>query len=229
MKEKGSIFVVSAPSGSGKNSVMNAVMADCPNMRYSISATTRSIRGNEVDGVNYYFVSEQRFDEMLANGELLEYTGYVGRRYGTPEKPLRDMVEQGYDVVMDVDVVGGLAIKEKIPEAVLVFLAVPSMDELRKRLIARADVKPEEIDRRIAKAYEELPQAQFYDYIVLNPTGKKELAVEELEAIVAAEKYRAAHPHPAQAPVEALAAAEKCKTVERFHLIKEELSCSTPQ
>ena len=204
-KEKGKIFIVSAPSGSGKNTVMNEVMALFPKMRYSISATTRAMRPGETDGVSYYFVSEKRFDEMLEKGELLEHTGYVGHRYGTPAKPLLALVEDGYDVVMDVDVVGGLAIKEKIPEAVLVFLVTPSIDELRRRLVCRGDVAPDVIEQRIAKAYEELPKAELYDYIVVNDDLKT--AVDEMRSIVTA---------------------EKCKTVERFHFIKEELSCSTP-
>ena len=198
---KGKLFVVSGPSGVGKNTLLNAVIDRRENVRYSVSATSRPIRPGD------YFVSRERFEALIADDALLEYAEYVGNYYGTPLAPIREAITNGIDVVMDVEVVGALKIKKRLPEeAVLVFVTAPSFDVIRKRLVHRGDVAPGLMEERLERARWECSQAEHYDYIVINDDLKK--ASEEICAIMLA---------------------EKCKTMERIHLIKEELTCSTPQ
>lgn len=140
---KGKLFAISGPSGVGKNSVLNRVMQLRDRVQYSVSATSRPMRPGEIDGKSYYFVTREQFEQMIAAGELLEHAEYVGNYYGTPLKPIQAALAAGTDVVMDVDVVGALNIKKRLPEAVLVFMAAPSMAEIRRRLASRGDVSPE--------------------------------------------------------------------------------------
>ena len=203
---KGKLFVVSGPSGVGKNILLNVIIDSGEKVQYSVSATSRPIRPGEVDGKSYYFVTRERFEQLIEENALLEYAEYVGNYYGTPLGPIREAIENGVDVVMDVDVVGALKIKKRLPEAVLVFVTAPSFDIIRKRLIHRGDVAPGLMEERLERAKWECQQAKNYEYIVVNDDLKT--AGEELKAIMLA---------------------EKCKTMERIHLIKEELSCSTPQ
>ena len=204
---RGKLFVVSGPSGVGKNTLLNAVVARSEHVRYSISATSRAMRPGEVDGKSYYFVTREQFEKLIADDALLEYAEYVGNYYGTPLQPIREAIENGVDVVMDVEVVGALKIKKRLPDdAVLVFVTAPSFDVIRKRLVHRGDVAPGLMEERLERARWECSQAVNYDYIVVNDDLTR--ASEELRAIMLA---------------------EKCKTMERIHLIKEELSCSTPQ
>ena len=197
---KGKLFVISGPSGVGKNTILNRLVEERENVRYSISATSRPIRPGEVDGVSYYFVSREQFEKMIAAGELLEFAEYVGNYYGTPLAPILEATEKGVDIVMDVDVVGALKIKKRLPGAVLVFIAAPSFDALRQRLVHRGDVSPEAMAERLERARWEYTQAHQYDYILLNEDVEQTAG--ELMAIMTA---------------------EKCKTMERIHLIKEEL------
>ena len=204
---RGKLFVISGPSGVGKNTLLNAVVARSERVRYSISATSRAMRPGEVDGKSYYFVTREQFEGLIAENALLEYAEYVGNYYGTPLAPIREAIENGVDVVMDVEVVGALKIKKRLPDdAVLVFVTAPSFDVIRKRLVHRGDVAPGLMEERLERARWECSQAVNYDYIVVNDDLTR--ASEELRAIMLA---------------------EKCKTMERIHLIKEELSCSTPQ
>jgi len=203
---KGKLFVVSGPSGVGKNTLLNVIIDSGEKVQYSVSATSRPIRPGEVDGKSYYFVTRERFEQLIEENALLEYAEYVGNYYGTPLGPIREAIENGVDVVMDVDVVGALKIKKRLPEAVLVFVTAPSFDIIRKRLIHRGDVAPGLMEERLERAKWECSQAKHYEYIVVNDDLKT--AGNELKAIMLA---------------------EKCKTMERIHLIKEELSCSTPQ
>ena len=152
---RGKLFVVSGPSGVGKNTLLNAVVARSVHVRYSISATSRAMRPGEVDGKSYYFVTSEQFEKLIADDALLEYAEYVGNYYGTPLQPIREAIEAGTDIVMDVDVVGALKIKKRLPGAVLVFIAAPSFDALRQRLIHRrrwpsgSSVRGGNIHRRI--------------------------------------------------------------------------------
>ena len=147
---RGKLFVVSGPSGVGKNTLLNAIIDSCKTVQYSVSATSRPIRPGEVDGKSYYFVSRARFEELIANDALLEYAEYVGNYYGTPLQPIREAIENGVDVVMDVEVVGALKIKKRLPDdAVLVFVTAPSFDVIRKRLVHRGDVAPGLMEERL--------------------------------------------------------------------------------
>ena len=196
---QGRIIIVSGPSGVGKGTILRTVMQQHESLHYSVSATSRPMRPEDREGVSYYFVSRERFEEMIAQDELLEYAEYVGNYYGTPLAPIREAMKNGFDIVMDVEVIGAKKIKARVPEAVLVFLAASSLDAVRQRLIARGDVSPEAMEERLKRAVWECSQAEGYDYIVLN--DDVDHAVRELRAIMVA---------------------EKCKTVERIHLLKEE-------
>ena len=197
---KGKLFVVSGPSGVGKNTILNRVVAGRENVQYSISATSRSKRPGEIDGKSYFFVTREQFEAMLQQGELLEYAEYVGNYYGTPLKPIEQATQAGIDVVMDLDVVGALKIRKRVENAVLVFVAAPSFDVIRQRLIHRGDVAPDVMESRLERARWECEQAGEYDYIIINDSVER--ATQELMAIMTA---------------------EKCKTMERIHIVKEEL------
>lgn len=171
-----------------KNSVLNRVMQLRDRVQYSVSATSRPMRPGEIDGKSYYFVTREQFEQMIAAGELLEHAEYVGNYYGTPLKPIQAALAAGTDVVMDVDVVGALNIKKRLPEAVLVFMAAPSMAEIRRRLASRGDVSPELMEKRMSRAKWEYSQAGQYDYLVVNDTV--EHAAQELLAIMTAEKCK---------------------------------------
>ncbi|MCQ2421241.1 MAG: guanylate kinase [Clostridia bacterium] len=203
---KGKLIVVSGPSGVGKNTLLNRVMELRENVQYSVSATSRQMRPGEIDGKSYYFVSREQFEQLIREDALLEYAEYVGNYYGTPIKPIRDAIENGIDVVMDVEVIGALKIKKRIPDAVLVFILAPSFEVLRKRLAGRGDVLPEVMEERLERAKWEYSQAENYDYLIVNDELDK--AAGELMAVMQA---------------------EKCKTMERIHLIKEENECFIPQ
>ena len=133
-KRKGSLFIITGPSGAGKGSVLSRVLPSLENVFLSVSATTRKPRPGEEDGVNYYFISRERFDEMVERGELLEHAEYVGNCYGTPEGPVNRRLEDGQDVILEIEVQGALIVKEKRPDAVLVFIVPPSFDILERRL-----------------------------------------------------------------------------------------------
>ncbi len=197
---KGKLFIVSGPSGVGKNTILNRVVAGRENVQYSISATSRAKRPGEIDGKSYFFVTREQFEAMLQQGELLEYAEYVGNYYGTPLKPIEQATQAGIDVVMDLDVVGALKIRKRVENAVLVFVAAPSFDVIRQRLIHRGDVAPDVMESRLERARWECEQAGEYDYIIINDSVER--ATQELMAIMTA---------------------EKCKTMERIHIVKEEL------
>ena len=207
MDNQGVLAVISGFSGAGKGTLMRALLERYDNYALSISATTRAPREGEVDGREYFFKTREEFEQMIEHDELVEYAQYVGNYYGTPLAPIREAIANGIDVVMDVEVVGALKIKKRLPEeAVLVFVTAPSFDIIRKRLVHRGDVAPGLMEERLERARWECSQAENYDYIVINDDLQK--ASEEICAIMLA---------------------EKCKTMERIHLIKEELTCSTPQ
>ena len=185
---KGKLFVISGPSGVGKNTILNRLVEERENVRYSISATSRPIRPGEVDGVSYYFVSREQFEKMIAAGELLEFAEYVGNYYGTPLAPILEATEKGVDIVMDVDVVGALKIKKRVPSAVLIFITAPSHAVLEQRLRGRGTEDETVIAGRLAAAKRELAKAEQYQYVVLN--DEVEAAADRIEAIITAESLR---------------------------------------
>lgn len=184
---KGKLFVISGPSGVGKNTILNQIVARSDNVRYSISATTRARRPDEIDGESYYFMTREQFEQLIERGELLEFAQYVGNYYGTPLRPILEATEKGLDIVMDIDVVGALKVREKVPNAVLVFITAPSFEEIERRLQHRGDVDPEAMHERLEHAHWECEQAEKYDYTILN--DDVENATQKLLAIMQAERH----------------------------------------
>ena len=186
MMNKGSLFIVTGPSGVGKGTVLAALKNEIDRVFYSISATTRAPRPGETDGVNYYFLSHARFEEMIAKGELLEHAEYVGNYYGTPEGPVNEMLAQGMDVILEIEVKGALIVKEKRPDANMVFIAPPSFEELENRLRGRGTEKEEVIAERLAKAREDCSHIDAFDYVVVN--DRLEGAVDNLASVIRASR-----------------------------------------
>ena len=185
---KGLLIVFSAPSGGGKGTILDELKKQNDNLKVSISATTRAPRDKDVNGVNYHFVTKEKFMEMLENGEILEHAEFCGNYYGTPKASVMELTEKGYDVVLEIEVQGGAQIKKIMPDCVSIFIKPPSLEVLEKRLRNRATEKEEDILKRLATAKGELKEAHNYDYVVVN--DKLEDAVEDVKAIIKAEKLR---------------------------------------
>ena len=164
---KGKLFVISGASGVGKSTVLARVMEEREDLRFSVSATTRSPRPGEVDGVNYYFVTKAKFEEMIAQDAFIEYDAHMDNYYGTPEAQLNEKLETG-SVILDIEPVGAFNVRAKRPDAVLIFIAPPSMEELERRLRGRGDTGEEQIRLRLERARWEMEQSTHYDYIVTN-------------------------------------------------------------
>ena len=169
---KGSLFIISGPSGTGKGTICNELIKN-DNIFLSISATTRNIRAGEVDGVTYLFVSKEEFNDMIEKGMLLEHKEYEGNFYGTPKQAVKDMLEKGKDVILEIEVKGALEVKKEIPEAVLIFIVPPSIEVLRKRLSSRGREGEKEIEDRIKTAKWELTQSDKYNYVLVNDDLEK--------------------------------------------------------
>lgn len=185
-RKKGLLVVVSGPSGAGKGTVLAHAIRNYPNLQYSVSVTTREPRPGEVDGVNYYFVTKDRFKEMLAGGELLEHQQVYGNYYGTPKQKVLDKLEEGFDVVLEIDVKGALDIKNKFPQAVMIFLTPVNRSTIEERLRGRDTETEEQLKVRIESAIDEIKQAVFYDYIVVNEDAEK--GAEDIINIIKAQK-----------------------------------------
>ena len=153
--KKGRLIVISGPSGVGKGTVVQGLIARDPNVKLSVSATTRGIRPSETNGVQYYFVSRERFEQMIDESAFLEYAVYANNYYGTPEAPVDRMLEEGFDVVLEIEVQGGLQIMEKRPDAISIFIAAPSFEALEARLRGRGDTADDLVLRRLRIAREE--------------------------------------------------------------------------
>lgn len=197
-KTQGELIVLSGPSGVGKSTVIKDLLHNCPDIYFSVSFTTRAPREGEVDGVNYNFVSRTEFERMIGAGELLEYAQYVNNYYGTSLKVIRDKLEQGVDVLLDIEVQGAATVRQKCPEAVLIFILPPALEELSRRLYSRNTDSPEVIEQRLQKAREECRECKNYDYIVVN---------DNVEA--------------ASAKIQAILSAEGCRTHKRIYLAEE--------
>lgn len=190
MNERGKLIVISGPSGAGKSTVVFKAIEGRSNVCFSTSVTTRKPRPNEVDGKEYFFVDLDRFKEMVENDELLEHAEYVANSYGTPRAYVEQKLNEGLDVILDIEVQGARQVNEKMPDAVKIFIVPPSMAELRKRLENRGTDTARAIEARLMRARQEYAEADFYDYIIVNDNAEK--AAEELSAIMTAERCRAA-------------------------------------
>jgi guanylate kinase len=186
----GLIYVVSGPSGVGKSSIIQSVRQKIGGLGYSISHTSRSPRGREVDGVDYHFVSREAFQGMIDRGEFVEWAKVYDDYYGTSLRALEGPLEKGQDVIMDVDVQGAKNIKKAFKERVLIFILPPSMEVLRKRLRRRGTDDETAVKRRVEKAAREIRNCSWYDYLVFN--DRLEEAVEETRSIILAERCRRA-------------------------------------
>ncbi|MGH7232696.1 MAG: guanylate kinase [Nitrospiraceae bacterium] len=187
-ERRGLLFVVSAPSGAGKTTLCKELISMVQGLRHSISYTTRQPRPGELHGREYFFIDEPRFQQMIHQHEFAEWAPVYGHFYGTPRQALTQMLDQGSDVLLEIDVQGGMQIKKKFDDAVYIYIMPPSIDALRTRLLQRAGDAPEEIERRVQKAREELWSYREYYYIVRNDDMKQ--ALKELEAIVLAERIK---------------------------------------
>lgn len=185
---KGLLFVVSAPAGCGKDTILEQVLAKEENVGYSVSATTRAPRPGEIDGTHYYFHTRESFEDMIKNGDVLEYTEYCGNYYGTPRKGVETMLSEGKDVVLKIEVEGAMNIKKLYPDCTLIFILPPSMQELERRLRKRGTEDEPTIMRRIAQARNEIDTAVNYDYFVVN--DDLEDAIDDLVAVIRGEKCR---------------------------------------
>lgn len=187
-KKKGSLIIVSGPSGSGKDTICNKVLNNNPNMHISISCTTRSIRDKEIDGVNYYFKSKSEFEDMIRNNEFIEYAIYNDNYYGTLKKEVEDRLNNGIDVILVIEVQGALKVREIYPDAIFIFIVPPSMKELKNRLVNRNTEDSEKIFKRLKTAYREINELSNYNYVVVN--DEIELAVKKIESIILVDKLR---------------------------------------
>jgi len=172
----GRLIVISAPSGAGKGTVIAELMKLDPSLKYSVSATTRPPRESETHGIHYYFVSNERFQEMINNGEFLEYAEYVGRRYGTPRFAVDENKNNGMDTILEIDVIGARQVRHSAPDAMFIFLAPPDIEELERRLRKRGGISEEEISKRLGIAKKEMEAQPEYDYTVINDTPERAAA-----------------------------------------------------
>ncbi|RFB19116.1 guanylate kinase [Bacillus sp. HNG] len=189
MKERGLLIVLSGPSGVGKGTVRKAIFSQ-PDTKYqySISATTRKPREGEVDGVDYFFKSKEEFEELIKNNKLLEWAEYVGNYYGTPIDYVEATLQEGKDVFLEIEVQGALQVRKAFPEGLFIFLAPPSLKELKNRIVTRGTETDELILNRMKVAKEEIEMMDAYDYVVEN--DQVELACDRINAIVTAEHCR---------------------------------------
>lgn len=188
-KERGSLIVISAPSGSGKGSVIEGLLKnDSKNRWLSISTTSRPIRTNDIPGVTYNFVTKEEFEQKIEEGYFLEYTNYVGNYYGTPKEFIGEKLSKGIDVILEIEIEGASNIKKLIPEAIFIFIMPPSLKEMVKRLKKRGTDTKEKILERFHTAYKEVNEVTKYNYVVVNDNLDE--AILKVEAIIKAEKCR---------------------------------------
>ena len=184
----GLIFVISAPSGTGKTTLVRGVMKQIPDLRFSVSYTTRSPRANEREGEDYYFVSPSLFQKMVEKGEFLEWAEVLGNRYGTALESVNSLASKGIDIILDIDTQGAKKVTEKMDQAVLIYILPPSLKVLQERLVKRGLDSPEIIRLRLANARRDIEEAHWYHYLIVNE--RIEDAIEKLKAIIIAERCR---------------------------------------
>jgi guanylate kinase len=191
MSHRGILFVMTGASGVGKDTIRQAALPDLEHLFFSISATTRSKRPGEVHGKQYYFYDKETFETMLAEGGLLEHAEYVGDYYGTPGKPVYEALERGQDVLLELELVGARKVKEKLPEAIMIFIAPPTLRELERRLRGRGTDSEEKIQKRLARAREEIKAVKEFDYAIVNDMLAD--SVRNFKSIIYAERAKTGH------------------------------------
>ena len=189
MSERGLLIVFSGPSGVGKGTVRQEIFSTPDHkFEYSVSMTTRAQRPGEVDGKDYFFRSREEFEELIRNGQMLEYAEYVGNYYGTPLTYVNETLDKGIDVFLEIEVQGALQVKKKVPDAVFIFLTPPDLNELQERLVGRGTDSEEVIAPRIERAREEIALMSEYDYAIVN--DEVPLAAERVKRVIEAEHFR---------------------------------------
>ena len=185
---KGRLFIISGPSGSGKDTVLQELFKKCPDLLFSISSVTRPMRQGETEGEKYNFISREQFESMIANDELLEHNQFVGNYYGTLKAPVEAAINSGKDIIVEIDVNGAAQIRSKIKDAISVFIMPPSLEILKARLSRRGTETADVIEKRIAVALGEISRATEYDYIVVNDDLSE--AVDDFAAIITADRLK---------------------------------------
>ena len=186
--EKGVLVVVSGLSGAGKGTICKRLLEKYPDYVLSVSATSRKPRKGEENGREYFFITKEEFEDMIRDGKLLEYARYVENYYGTPKEWVEQQLESGKNIILEIELQGAFQIRDKIPEAVLVFILPPDMEELKRRLVNRGTETMEEIEKRLERAAEEMAFVPEYDYVIINDEVEK--SVDMLHNIVRSEKER---------------------------------------
>lgn len=187
-KKRGSLIIISGTTCAGKGTVIKELLKRNENLVLSTSYTSRSIRKGDIEDVTYYFVSREKFEEKIKNDEFLEYALVHGNYYGTPKKEIENLLSDGKDVILEIEVQGAKIVKEKLPETVLIFVLAPSMEEVKKRIIARGSESKEQIITRFKTAYQEINEIPKYNYVVINDIVSS--AVKKIESILISEKCR---------------------------------------
>jgi guanylate kinase len=188
MHKKGLLIVISGPSGAGKGTICKAFLQKNKDVILSISCTTRQPRAGEIDGVSYFFIDKEKFMEMIQKDEFLEYAEVYGNYYGTPRSFVEKKLEEGYDVILEIDIQGSLKVKENYPDGVFIFVMPPSMEELKNRIKKRGSETEESLIRRFTAAFSEINYVSRYNYVIVNDVVDD--AVKKLESILIAEKCR---------------------------------------
>lgn len=187
-RARGNLIVVSGPSGAGKGTIISRLMEDYGNVWLSISMTSRAIRSNDIPGETYFFVSKEEFLERIKRNEFLEYAMYNDNYYGTPRDKINEKLNEGLDVILEIEIQGALKVKELVPDAIFIFILPPSMKELKRRLITRGTDSMEKILSRFKTAYKEINEVTKYNYVVIN--DEIDNAVEKVKSILFAERCR---------------------------------------
>lgn len=192
INKKGLLLVVSGPSGAGKGTICKVLMNRNKDLKLSVSATTRQPRNGEVEGVNYFFLTHEKFNDMISKNEFLEYAQTYSNFYGTPKGPVMECLENGQDVVLEIEMQGARQVKQIYPDAILIFVLPPTLSELESRLSSRGTETEEQMQERLSCAFEEIKQIKDYNYFIFNETNREVEAAIEIENIISAEKNKAA-------------------------------------